>query len=75
MRSRIKRICQIGAQIVYQSVENFGISLAEVGRQVGVSTSAIFKALNREMKDQFDSITTSLTFSSMAHNNRASRRR
>lgn len=34
MGSRIKRICQIGAQIVYQLVENFGILLAEVGRQV-----------------------------------------
>jgi len=32
-------------------VENFGITLAELARQVGVSTSAISKALNRTMKD------------------------
>jgi len=45
MGSRIKRICQIGAQIVYKLVENFGISLEEVARQVGISTFAISEAL------------------------------
>jgi len=39
------------AQIVHKLVENFGIPLAEVAGQVGVSTSAISKALNRTMKD------------------------
>ena len=56
MGSRIKRICQIGAQIVYKLVENFGISLEEAARQVGVSTFAISEALDRKMKDQFNSV-------------------
>ena len=51
MRSRRRRISQVRAQIVHQLVENFGIPLAEVAPQVGVSTSAISKALNRTMKD------------------------
>ena len=51
MGSRTKRIYQIGAQIVYQLVENFRISLAEVTHRVGVSASAISEALDRIMKD------------------------
>ncbi len=51
MHSRIKRICQIRAQIVYQLLEILGISLVEVARQVGVSTFAISEALDRIMKD------------------------
>jgi putative transposase len=51
MGSRRRRISQVRAQIVHQLVENFGIPLAGVARQVGVSTSAIFKALNRTMKN------------------------
>ena len=51
MGSRRRRICQIRAQIVYQLVEILGISLAEVARQVGVSTFAISEALDRKMKD------------------------
>ncbi|MDL1961466.1 MAG: hypothetical protein LWX01_07175 [Deltaproteobacteria bacterium] len=51
MGSRIRHICQIGAQIVYQLVEILGISLAEVARQVGVFTFAISEALDRKMKD------------------------
>ncbi|MEA1991878.1 MAG: transposase [Thermodesulfobacteriota bacterium] len=47
MGSRRRRISQVRAQIVGQLVENFGIPLAEVGRQVGVSTSAISKSLSR----------------------------
>jgi hypothetical protein len=47
MGSRRRRISQVRAQIVHQLVENFGIPLAEVGRQVGVSTSAISKSLSR----------------------------
>ena len=62
MGSRIKRICQIGAQIVYQLLENFGISLVEVVRQVGVSVSAISEALDREMKDQFNLVNNVLQF-------------
>ena len=51
MGSRRRRICQIRAQIVYQSVEILGISLAEAGRQVGVPAFDISEALNRKMKD------------------------
>jgi len=51
MGSRRRRISQVRAQIVHQLVENFGIPLAEVARQVGVSTSAISKTLNRTMKN------------------------
>jgi REP element-mobilizing transposase RayT len=51
MGSRRRRISQVRAQIVHQLVENFGIPLAEVARQVGVSASAVSKALNRIMKD------------------------
>jgi hypothetical protein len=51
MGSRIRRICQIRAQIVYQLLEIPRISLAEVAGQVGVSTSAVSKALDRKMKD------------------------
>jgi len=55
MGSRRRRISQVRAQIVHQIVhqlvENFGIPLAEVARQVGVSASAISKALNRTMKN------------------------
>ncbi|MCD4754768.1 MAG: LacI family DNA-binding transcriptional regulator [Deltaproteobacteria bacterium] len=32
-------------------VENYGIPVAEVARQAGVSMSAISKTLNRTMKD------------------------
>jgi DNA-binding Lrp family transcriptional regulator len=51
MGSRRRRISQVRLQIAYQLVENFGIPLAEVARQVGVSASAISKVLNRTMKD------------------------
>ncbi len=51
MGSRRRRICQIGAQIVYQLLEILRISLAEVGRRVGVSASTISEALDRIMKD------------------------
>ena len=51
MGSRRRRISQVRAQIVHQLVENFGIPLAEVARQVGVSTSAISKAFNRTIKN------------------------
>ena len=51
MGSRQRRICQIRAQIVYKLVEIFGILLAEVTRQVGVSTFDISEALGRIMKD------------------------
>jgi len=40
----------VRGEIVISLVESYGISLAEVARQVGVSTSAISKALRRAEK-------------------------
>jgi biotin operon repressor len=42
---------QVRLQIVYQLVQDYGISLAEVGQQLGVSTSAISKAITRRTKE------------------------
>ena len=41
MGSRRRRISQVRAQIVHKLVENFGIPLAEVASQVGVSTLSL----------------------------------
>jgi len=48
--SRRGRIPQVRGEIVISLVESYGIPLAEVARQVGVSTSAISKALRRAEK-------------------------
>jgi len=48
--SRRGRIPQVRGEIVISLVESYGMSLAEVARQVGVSTSAISKALRRAEK-------------------------
>jgi chromosomal replication initiation ATPase DnaA len=45
--SRRGRISQVRSQIAVQLVEKYGIPLAEVARQLGVSTSAISKTLTR----------------------------
>ena len=50
MGSRRGRIANVRAQIAYQLVENYGFPLAEVGRQLGVTTSAISKAISRLSK-------------------------
>jgi len=50
MGSRRGRISPIRLQIAYQLVDDYGIPLAEVARQLGVSTSAISKAITRRMK-------------------------
>jgi hypothetical protein len=44
------KLSQLRAQLAIELVEGFGISLAEAGRQLGVSTSAISKALTRAAK-------------------------
>ena len=41
---------QARLQITYQLVQDYGIPLAEVARQLGVSTSAISKAIIRRTK-------------------------
>jgi hypothetical protein len=61
--SRRRRICQVRAQMIYQLIEILGISLAEVARQVEVSKFAISEALDRKMKDQFNSVNNVLQFS------------
>jgi DNA-binding MarR family transcriptional regulator len=45
-------ISQVRLQIAYQLVQDYGISLAEVARQLGVSTSAISKAITGRTKDK-----------------------
>ena len=45
--SRRQNISKVRARLVEKLVEEFGLSLAEVGRQLGVSTSAVAKTLSR----------------------------
>jgi len=47
MGSRRGRIARVRGEIAYQLVERYGFSLAEVARQLGVTTSAISKAISR----------------------------
>ncbi|PXF54895.1 MAG: hypothetical protein C4B58_15460 [Deltaproteobacteria bacterium] len=51
MGSRRACISQVRLQIAYQLVQDYGILLTEVGRQLGVSTSAISKAITRRTKE------------------------
>ncbi len=48
--SRRGTIPQVRTEIANSLVESYGLPLAEVARQVGVSTSAISKALRRTEK-------------------------
>ncbi len=50
MGSRRGRIARVRGEIAYQLVERYGFSLAEVGRQLGVTTSAISKVICRLSK-------------------------
>ncbi len=50
MGAKRGRIGQVRSQIAYQLVEDYGVPLAEVARQLGVTTSAISKAINRIAK-------------------------
>ncbi len=45
--SRRETIPQVRVEIANSSVDKYGLPLAEIARQVGVSTSAISKALKR----------------------------
>ncbi|MBW2221415.1 MAG: transposase [Deltaproteobacteria bacterium] len=49
MGSRRGSIPQVRADIAYQLINELGIPLAEIARQLGVSTSAITKSLQRRM--------------------------
>jgi predicted transcriptional regulator len=49
--SRRGCISQVRLQIAYQLVQDYGIPLAEVARHLGVSTSAISKAIIRRTKE------------------------
>jgi len=51
MGSRRGCIPQVRQQIAYQLIQDYGISLAEVARQLGVSPSAVSKAITRRMKE------------------------
>ena len=46
--SRRKNVSQIRAQLTEKLVEDYGLSLAETARQLGVSTSAIANSLSRK---------------------------
>jgi len=48
--SRRKHISQIRSNLAIHLIEAIGISMAEAGRQLGVSTSAIFKILMKRQK-------------------------
>jgi len=50
MGAKRGRIGRVRSQIAYQLVEDYGVPLAEVARQLGVTTSAISKAINRIAK-------------------------
>ncbi len=50
MGSRRGNISQVRSHLAFQLVEDYGLSLAEAARQLGVSTSAISKALRRAIK-------------------------
>jgi len=50
MGAKRGRIGQVRSQIAYQLVEDYGVPLAEVARQLGVTTSAISKAISRIAK-------------------------
>lgn len=45
--SRRKRISEVRAKIAYRSVEELGLSAAEIAVNLGVNTSAIIKAIAR----------------------------
>ena len=45
--SRRRKISEVRARLIEKLVDEFGLSLAEVGRQLGVSSSAVSKALRR----------------------------
>jgi len=51
MGSRRGCISQVRLQIAYQLVQDYGIPLAEVARHLGISTSAISKAITRRTKE------------------------
>ncbi|MDL1958140.1 MAG: hypothetical protein LWX01_04240 [Deltaproteobacteria bacterium] len=51
MDSRRGCISQVRLQIAYQLVQDYGIPLAEVAQQLGVSMSAISKAITRKTKE------------------------
>jgi putative transposase len=50
MGSRRGRIAAIRAKIANELVEKYGLPLAEVARQLGVTTSAISRAISRLSK-------------------------
>jgi predicted transcriptional regulator len=40
---------QVRAEIARRLVEDYGLTLAEVARQVGISTSGVWKLLSRSL--------------------------
>lgn len=52
MGSRRNQISQARSELASQLIKDFGLPLAEVARQLGVSTSAISKILTRSREKQ-----------------------
>jgi predicted transcriptional regulator len=50
--SRRGSIPRVRAQLALQLVEEYGLPLAEVGRQVGVSTSAVCRIMSKKRKSK-----------------------
>jgi len=48
--SRRRKISELRARLIEKLVDEFGFSLAEAGRQLGVSPSAVAKVLSRESR-------------------------
>jgi hypothetical protein len=45
--SRRRKISKLRARLIEKQAEEFGFSLAEAGRQLGASSSAVVKVLSR----------------------------
>jgi predicted transcriptional regulator len=46
--SRRRKISKVRARLIEKLVDEFGFSLVETGRQLGVSSSAVAKVLSRK---------------------------
>jgi chromosomal replication initiation ATPase DnaA len=52
--SRRRNVSMVRAQLAQKLVEGLGLSLAETGRHIGVSPSAVAKSLSRLDKNKFN---------------------
>jgi DNA-binding MarR family transcriptional regulator len=52
--SRRGRLPQIRSKIAIGLIKEYGLPLAEIGRQMGISTSAVSRIVNKSEKDNHD---------------------